>query len=43
MADPFQDVDAAGEEFISAFADSMDERQSDSTMEEYRFEISGEA
>jgi len=34
MADPFQDVDAAGEEFISAFADSMDERQSDPTMEE---------
>lgn len=33
MADPFQDVDAAGEEFISAFADSMDERQSDPTME----------
>lgn len=33
MADPFQDVDAEGEEFISAFADSMDERQSDPTME----------
>ncbi|MEP1208432.1 MAG: class I SAM-dependent methyltransferase [Rhizobiaceae bacterium] len=33
MADPFQDVDAAGKEFISAFADSMDERQSDPTME----------
>ena len=33
MADPFQDVDAAGEEFISAFADSMDERQSDPIME----------
>ena len=33
MADPFQDVDAAGDEFISAFADSMDERQSDPTME----------
>lgn len=33
VADPFQDVDAAGEEFISAFADSMDERQSDPTME----------
>ncbi|MBU2942687.1 methyltransferase domain-containing protein [Shimia thalassica] len=34
MADPFQNVDAAGDEFISAFADSMDERQSDPTMEE---------
>lgn len=34
MGDPFQDVDAAGEEFISAFADSMDERQSDPIMEE---------
>lgn len=33
MTDPFQDVDAAGEDFISAFADSMDERQSDPTME----------
>ncbi len=33
MPDPFQDVDAAGEEFIAAFADSMDERQSDPTME----------
>ena len=33
MADPFQDVDAAGDEFISAFADSMDERQSDPIME----------
>ena len=33
MADPFQDVDAAGKEFVSAFADSMDERQSDPTME----------
>lgn len=33
MPDPFQDVDAAGEEFISSFADSMDERQSDPTME----------
>lgn len=34
MADPFQNVDAAGDEFISAFADSMDERQSDPTMEQ---------
>ncbi|MGJ8622169.1 MAG: class I SAM-dependent methyltransferase [Yoonia sp.] len=33
MADPFQDVDAAGPEFIKMFADSMDERQSDPTME----------
>ena len=33
MSDPFQDVDAAGAEFISAFADSMDERQSDPIME----------
>lgn len=33
MADPFQDVDAAGDEFISAFAESMDERQTDPTME----------
>lgn len=33
MADPFQDVDAAGEEFIAAFADSMDARQSDPKME----------
>lgn len=33
MADPFQDVDAAGPEFIRMFADSMDERQSDPTME----------
>lgn len=33
MADPFQNVDAAGEEFISLFADSMDVRQSDPTME----------
>lgn len=31
--DPFQNVDAAGEEFITAFADSMDERQSDPKME----------
>lgn len=34
MADPFQDVDAAGEEFVSSFADSMDQRQSDPTMEQ---------
>ncbi|MGR3511729.1 MAG: methyltransferase domain-containing protein [Paracoccaceae bacterium] len=33
MADPFQDVDAAGPEFIKAFADSMDVRQADPTME----------
>jgi ubiquinone/menaquinone biosynthesis C-methylase UbiE len=33
MPDPFQNVDAAGEDFIKAFADSMDERQSDPTME----------
>lgn len=33
MADPFQDVDAAGPEFIKMFADSMDVRQSDPTME----------
>ena len=33
MADPFQDVDAAGPEFIKLFADSMDARQSDPTME----------
>lgn len=33
MADPFQDVDAAGADFIRSFADSMDERQSDPTME----------
>jgi len=33
MADPFQDVDAAGEEFIAAFADSMDARQADPKME----------
>ncbi len=33
MADPFQDVDAAGAEFIAAFADSMDARQADPTME----------
>ncbi|MEO9825431.1 MAG: methyltransferase domain-containing protein [Paracoccaceae bacterium] len=34
MADPFQNVDAAGEEFIAAFADSMDARQADPKMEE---------
>ncbi|RED13844.1 class I SAM-dependent methyltransferase [Pontivivens insulae] len=33
MADPFQNVDAAGEDFIAAFADSMDARQDDPTME----------
>lgn len=33
MADPFQNVDAAGPEFIKAFADAMDVRQSDPTME----------
>ena len=33
MTDPFQDVDSAGEEFIDAFADSMDARQSDPKME----------
>lgn len=33
MADPFQNVDAAGEEFIATFADSMDARQSDPKME----------
>ncbi len=33
MADPFQDVDQAGPEFIKLFADSMDVRQSDPTME----------
>ena len=33
LADPFQDVDAAGAEFIAAFADSMDARQADPTME----------
>ncbi|WP_147125399.1 class I SAM-dependent methyltransferase [Shimia ponticola] len=33
MADPFQNVDSAGEEFIAAFADSMDARQSDPQME----------
>jgi ubiquinone/menaquinone biosynthesis C-methylase UbiE len=33
MTDPFQDVDAAGEEFIAAFADAMDARQADPKME----------
>lgn len=33
MADPFQNVDAAGEKFIEAFADSMDARQADPKME----------
>ncbi|MEO1637908.1 MAG: methyltransferase domain-containing protein [Pseudomonadota bacterium] len=33
MADPFQDVDAAGPEFIKTFADAMDMRQADPTME----------
>lgn len=33
MADPFQNVYAVGEKFIKVFADSMDERQSDPTME----------
>lgn len=33
MADPFQDVDAAGAEFIGIFADAMDVRQADPTME----------
>ena len=33
MADPFQDVDSAGPEFIKMFADAMDARQSDPTME----------
>ncbi|MEI4194498.1 methyltransferase domain-containing protein [Roseovarius sp. E0-M6] len=33
MSDPFQDVDAAGPEFIAMFADAMDARQSDPTME----------
>lgn len=34
MSDPFQNVDAAGEDFIKAFADSMDARQSDPVMEQ---------
>lgn len=33
MPDPFQNVDAAGPEFIKLFADSMDVRQADPTME----------
>ena len=33
MADPFQNVDAAGAEFIKVLADSMDVRQSDPAME----------
>ena len=33
MADPFQNVDAAGDAFIKMFADAMDARQSDPTME----------
>lgn len=33
MADPFQNVDAAGEAFIALFADAMDMRQSDPVME----------
>ncbi|WP_204115651.1 class I SAM-dependent methyltransferase [Shimia biformata] len=33
MADPFQDPDAAGPEFIKLFADSMEVRQSDPVME----------
>ncbi|MCT8160397.1 methyltransferase domain-containing protein [Pseudoruegeria sp. SHC-113] len=33
MADPFQDVDAAGPEFIRVFADSMEVRQADPVME----------
>ena len=42
MADPFQDVDAAGEDFIQIFADSMDERQSDPTMERIVAEYLGQ-
>ncbi|MEO0743972.1 MAG: methyltransferase domain-containing protein, partial [Pseudomonadota bacterium] len=34
MADPFQDVDAAGAEFITLFADAMDVRQAEPVMEE---------
>ena len=34
MADPFQNVDAAGAEFIKIFADAMDARQDDPTMEQ---------
>lgn len=33
MADPFQNVDAAGADFIKVFADAMDARQSDPAME----------
>lgn len=33
MADPFQNADAAGVEFISRFSDSMDIRQADPAME----------
>ncbi|MEQ8342351.1 MAG: methyltransferase domain-containing protein [Marinovum algicola] len=33
MTDPFQNVDAAGPEFIKIFADTMEIRQSDPTME----------
>ncbi|MEL6959007.1 MAG: methyltransferase domain-containing protein [Pseudomonadota bacterium] len=33
MTDPFQDPDAAGPDFIRAFADSMEQRQTDPTME----------
>ena len=34
MADPFQDVDAAGAECITLFADAMDVRQAEPVMEE---------
>ncbi|WP_415922166.1 methyltransferase domain-containing protein [Tateyamaria sp. SN6-1] len=34
MADPFQDVDAAGAAFIKTFADAMDVRQSEPVMEQ---------
>lgn len=34
MADPFQDVDAAGPDFIKMFADAMDARQSAPIMEQ---------
>lgn len=34
MADPFQNVDAAGAEFIKVFADSMEDRQNDPIMED---------
>ncbi len=33
MTDPFQNVDAAGDDFVQLFADSMDARQDDPTME----------